>query len=99
MYRRTDDKSSQSCHSIVLFINRGGCCGGCSFGVRIIEKDFFAWKLTSQSAAQSWILIRSALTKFAEVCGDSTIMYRLVSSANYLIEQPISMTMSHHFRN
>ena len=80
-------------------VHRGGCFGGCSFGVRIIEKDFFAWKLASQSAAQSSILIRSALIKFAEVCGDSTIMYRLVSSANNLIEQPISLTMSHHLRN
>ena len=59
-----------------------------------MEKDFFVLKSTSQSAAQLLIVLRSMLIILAAICGDSTIMYRLVSSANNLIEQPTSLTMS-----
>ena len=50
--------------------------------------------VTSQGAAHREILFRSMLRQSAAVLGLSTVMYRLVSSANSRILEPISVTMS-----
>ena len=80
--------------SIMLFMNNGGCCGGSSLRDRTIEKVFRSWKLTNQFVAQVLMVSRSVLIRFAAIWADSTIMYRLVSSANNRIEQPIFFTIS-----
>ena len=80
--------------SIMLFMNNGGCCGGSSLRDSTIEKVFRSWKLTNQFAAQVLMVSRSVLIRFAAIWADSTIMYRLVSSANNRIEQPIFFTIS-----
>ena len=51
-------------------------------------------KVTSQVEAQAEILPRSALMQPAAVTGSSTIIKRLVSSANKRIFDPISFTIS-----
>ena len=51
-------------------------------------------KVTSHVIAQREIFSRSVLRQAAEVAGSSTIIKRLVSSANRRICEPISSTMS-----
>ena len=51
-------------------------------------------KDTSQVSAQFEILLRSAFRHSATVTGSSTIINRLVSSANSLMFASISLTMS-----
>ena len=51
-------------------------------------------KITNHLCAQSMIVCRSLLRHKAAVSGCSTIIYKLVSSANNLMLEPISVTMS-----
>ena len=51
-------------------------------------------KLTSHVIAQRDIFSRSAIRQAAEMIGSSTIIKRLVSSANRYICEPISSTIS-----
>ena len=82
--------------SIMLFMNNGGCCGGSSLRDSTIGKVFRSWKLTNQFTAQVLMVSRSVLIRFTAIWADSTIMYRLVSSANNRIEQPIFFTIFHY---
>ena len=59
-----------------------------SYSVLVGLKD------TSQVSAQFEILLRSAFRHSAAVTGSSTMINRLVSSANSLMFAPISLTMS-----
>ena len=46
---------------------------------------------TNHVSAHCKILIRSVLSRFAEVTGSSMMIKRLVSSANKRIQEPISL--------
>ena len=58
------------------------------------DKVFAALKSTSQNFAQLLIVDISPLRIVAADCGDSTTMYKLVSSAKRRIDAPISLTIS-----
>ena len=64
--------------------------------LRQIRSDsvLFGLKDTSQVSAQFEFLLRSAFRHSAAVSGSSTMINRLVSSANSLMFAPISLTMS-----
>ena len=59
-----------------------------------IDIVLLALNLTSHPIAQLLILLRSVLMIPAAVSGESTTMYKLVSSANSRISEPIPFTMS-----
>ena len=59
-----------------------------------IDKVFAALKSTSQKFAQLLIVDMSPLRIVAADCGDSTTMYKLVSSAKRRIDAPVSLTIS-----
>ena len=50
--------------------------------------------VTNHVSAHCNILTRSALSRSAEATGSSTMIKRLVSSANKRIQEPISLTIS-----
>ena len=64
--------------------------------LREISKDsvLAGLKVTSQVSAQSEFFSRSALRSSADLKGLSTIMLRIVSSANKRMLEPISLTIS-----
>ena len=64
---------------------------GSLFMLHVISKHL---GYTSQVSAQFEILLRSAFKHSAAVTGSSTIINRLVSSANSRMFAPISLTMS-----
>ena len=78
----------------VLFIVNGGCTGGSAFLDIIIETVLPAWKLTSHASAQLPMVLKSALRMAADVSGESTTIYKLLSSANRRILAPMFLTMS-----
>ena len=79
--------------STILFMSNGGCCGGFAFREKI--NNFLpVLKATNHASAQVLIVFRSMFSECAAPLGDSTIMYKLVSSANNQIEQPRFWTMS-----
>ena len=80
--------------SLTLFMKRGGCAKGTRFLEMIIEVVLFGLKSTSQVFAQVEIEDKSRLRRTAASSGVLTIMYKFVSSANSLIEQPIFLTIS-----
>ena len=46
---------------IILFMKRGGCCGGSTLRERIMENVFLVLKSKNQSAAQLLIILRYML--------------------------------------
>ena len=58
------------------------------------DSDLAGLKMTSHFVAEILIFERSLFITYAVFCGVSTIMYRLVSSANGLIFELMSLTMS-----
>ena len=80
--------------SMILFMCNGGCCGGFAFCENIIDNVLPALKATNHASAQVLIVFRSMFNECAAPLGDSTTMYKLVSSANKRIEQPRFLTMS-----
>ena len=61
---------------------------------KITESVLLALNATSQEFAQSEIVFRSVLRIIAASSGRSTIMYKLVSSANRRMDAPIHLTIS-----
>ena len=80
--------------SMILFMSYGGCCGGSAFREKIIDNVLPALKATNHASFQVLIVFRSMFSECAAPLGDSTTMYKLVSSANKRIEQPRFLTMS-----
>ena len=80
--------------STILFMSNGGCCGGFAFREKIIDNVLPVLKATNHASSQVLIVFRSMFSECAAPLGDSTIMYKLVSSANNRIEQPRFWTMS-----
>ena len=68
--------------STILFKSIGGCCGGFAFREKIIDNVLSALKATRHASAQVPIVFRSMFSEWAAPLGDSTMMYKLVSSAN-----------------
>ena len=58
---------------------------------KIIGNVLLVLKATNHASAQ---VLRSMFSECADPLGDSTMMYKLVSSANKKIEQPTFLTMS-----
>ena len=79
--------------STILFMSNGGCCGGFSFRENIIDNVLAVLKATNHASAQVLIVFRSMFGECTVLLGDSTMMYKLVSSANKRIEQPKFLTM------
>ena len=75
-------------------IKTGGWCGSLTFLEKSIYSDFPGLNVTSHCFAQRFTFSRSELCCSAACMGSSTIMYRLVSSANSLIEELIFSTIS-----
>ena len=63
----------------------------------IIDSDFAGLNLTNHLVAHCWIFDRSEFNWIASSTGLSTIIYRLVLSANNLIEELIISTISFIF--
>ena len=78
----------------ILFMINGGCCGGFAFREKIIDDVLPVLKATNHDSAKVLIVFRSMFSECAAPLGDSTTMYKLVSSANKRIEQPRCLTMS-----
>ena len=77
---------------IVLFMKRGGCWTAFSLREMTIDRILFALNKTNQSFAHLEIVCKST---FRTACyGRSTMIYKLVSSANDRIEPPIRLAMS-----
>ena len=64
------------------------------FWKKITDSDFAGLNLTSHFVAHWWIFDRSEFSWLAASTGLSTMIYRLVSSANSLIEVLMSSTIS-----
>ena len=75
-------------------MNSGGCCGVFAFLEIVIETVLLALKVTSQLFAQLVLAHKSEFKKFAAVGGESTSIYKLVSSENSRIGHPMSLTIS-----
>ena len=80
--------------STILFMSNGGCCGGSAFCEKIIDNVLPALKATNHASSKVLIVFRSMFSECVAPLGDSTTMYKLVSSANKRIEQPRFLTMS-----
>ena len=74
--------------SRISFMSNGGCCGGFAFGEKIIDNVLPVLKATKCASAKVLIVFRSMFSECAAPLGDSTMMHKLVSSANKRIEQP-----------
>ena len=61
---------------------------------KIIDNVLPVIKAANHASAQVLIVFRSMFNECAAPLGDSTMMYKLVSSANKQIEQPRFLTMS-----
>ena len=79
--------------STILFRSNGGCCGGFVFCEKTIDNVLPVLKATNHASVQVLIVFRCMFSECAALLGDSTIMYKLVSSANNRIEQPRFWTM------
>ena len=75
-------------------MSNGGCCGRFAFREKIIDNVLPVLKATNHASVQVLIVLRSMFSECAAQLGDSTVMYKLVSSANKRIEQPRFWTMS-----
>ena len=75
-------------------MGNGGCCGGFAFREKIIDNDALVLKATNHASAQVLIIFKSMFSECAAPLGDSTIRYKLISSANKQIKQPKFWTMS-----
>ena len=64
------------------------------FLVSVIAIVFLAWNSTSHESAQSEIVFRSPFSNLAARLGRSTMIDRLVSSANRRMEKPMFLTIS-----
>ena len=80
--------------STILFMSNGGCCEGFASREKIIDNVLPVLKATNHASAQVLLVFRSMLSDCATTLGDSTMMYKLISSANNRIEQPRFLTMS-----
>ena len=60
----------------------------------ISDSVLLGLNVTNHVSAHCKILIRSALSSSADVIGSSTIIRRLVTSANKRMQEPNSLTMS-----
>ena len=80
--------------STILFMSNGGCCEGFASSEKIIDNVLSVLKAPNHASAQVFIVFRSVLIDCATTLGDSTMMYKLVSSANNRIERPRFLTMS-----
>ena len=68
--------------------------GGFTFREKIIDNVLSSIKCTNHASAKVLIMLRSMFSECAAPLGYSTMMYKLVSSANKGIEQPRFLTMS-----
>ena len=66
----------------ILFMTNGGCCGGFAFREKSIDTFLPVLKATNHASAKVLIVFRSMFSKCAAPLGDSTMVYKLVSSAN-----------------
>ena len=80
--------------STILFMSNGGRCEGFAAREKIIDHVLPVLKATNHASAQVLIALRSMLSYCATTLGDSTMMCKLVSSANNQIDQPRFLTMS-----
>jgi hypothetical protein len=78
----------------VSFIKMSGSCGLLIFHEIVMVSVFCGLNESNQFVDQVWILYRSLFRMSAVVCGLSIIKYKLVSSANNLIVDCMSITMS-----
>ena len=66
----------------ILFMSNGGCCGGFAFREKTIDNVLPVSKATNHASAHVLIVFRFMFSECAAPLGDSTMMYKLVSSAN-----------------
>ena len=78
----------------VPVIKRGGWNTGLRLREIIIVNVSRGFKVTRQAAAQSEIVCRSVLRSWSDWRGQSTTIYKRVSSANKRFEHPMCLTLS-----
>ena len=79
----------------IFFMRNGGCCGGFAFREKTIDVLPVS-SATNHASVHVLIVFRSMFSECAAplAClGDSTMTYKLVSSANKRIEQSRILTM------
>ena len=68
--------------SMMLFMSNGGCYGGFAFCEKSIDNALPILNATNHASAQVLIVFISMFIECKAPLGDSTMIYKLVSSVN-----------------